>query len=35
MLFGEESARGTPSEEAKQMVHCYLDVGGSYIGRPR
>jgi len=31
MLFGEESARGTPPEEAKRMVHRYLDAGGNYI----
>lgn len=35
MLFGEESARGTPPEEAKQVAHRYLDAGGNYIGRPR
>jgi aryl-alcohol dehydrogenase-like predicted oxidoreductase len=31
MLFGEESARGTTPEEAKRMVHGYLDSGGNYI----
>ena len=31
MRFGEESCRGTPPEEAKRIVHRYIDAGGNYI----
>ncbi len=31
MLFGEESSRSTPAEEAEKMVHAYMDYGGTHI----
>lgn len=31
MIFGEESARSTPANEATRMIHAYLDAGGNHI----
>ena len=31
MIFGEESVRGTPADEAEHMIHRYLDAGGNFI----
>ncbi|MEM7801609.1 MAG: aldo/keto reductase [Chloroflexota bacterium] len=31
MLFGEESGRSTPENEAIQMMHAYIDRGGNHI----
>lgn len=31
MLFGEESGRSTPEDEAIRMVHAYIDAGGNHI----
>jgi aryl-alcohol dehydrogenase-like predicted oxidoreductase len=31
MLFGEESGRSTPEDEAIRMVHAYIDSGGNHI----
>jgi aryl-alcohol dehydrogenase-like predicted oxidoreductase len=31
MIFGEESERGTPPDEAEQMIHRFLDAGGNFI----
>ena len=31
MLFGEESGRGTPEDEAVRIVHAYIDHGGNHI----
>lgn len=31
MLFGEESGRSTPEDEAIRMVHAYMDRGGTHI----
>lgn len=31
MIFGEESKRSTPEEEAVSMIHRYLDFGGNHI----
>ena len=31
MIFGEDSARSTPPDEAERMIHRYLDAGGNFI----
>lgn len=31
MIFGEESKRSTPPEEAEKIIHHYLDMGGNHI----
>ena len=31
MLFGEESGRSTPEDEAIRMVHAYIDHGGNHL----
>lgn len=31
MIFGEDSPRSTPTDEAIRMVHRYLDAGGNHI----
>jgi len=31
MIFGEDSQRSTPPEEAGRIIHKYLDVGGNHI----
>jgi aryl-alcohol dehydrogenase-like predicted oxidoreductase len=31
MIFGEDSERSTPAEEAKEIIHRYLDAGGNHI----
>ena len=31
MIFGEESSRGTPPDEAERMIHRYLDAGGNHL----
>ncbi|MEL7434396.1 MAG: aldo/keto reductase [Chloroflexota bacterium] len=31
MLFGEESGRSTPEDEAIRMVHSYIDHGGNHL----
>ena len=31
MIFGEESTRGTPKDEAIRMVHRFLDAGGNHV----
>ncbi len=31
MIFGEQSERSTPPEEAKRMIHRFLDAGGNHI----
>ncbi|MEM6530393.1 MAG: aldo/keto reductase [Chloroflexota bacterium] len=31
MLFGEDSGRSTPEDEAIRMVHAYVDHGGNHI----
>ncbi|MEM9775400.1 MAG: aldo/keto reductase [Chloroflexota bacterium] len=31
MLFGEDSRRSTPEEDAIRMVHAYIDRGGNHI----
>lgn len=31
MLFGEESGRSTPEKEALEMVHAFVDHGGTHI----
>jgi aryl-alcohol dehydrogenase-like predicted oxidoreductase len=31
MLFGEESGRSTPEDEAIRMVHAYIEHGGNHI----
>lgn len=31
MIFGEKGSRGTPAEEAKAMIHRFLDVGGNLL----
>lgn len=31
MIFGEESERATPAEEATRMIAAYLDAGGNHI----
>src|SRR5260370_3161298 len=31
MIFGEDSPRGTPSDEAEKMTCNYLDAGGNHI----
>lgn len=31
MIFGEESSRGTPKDEAIRMIHRFLDAGGNHV----
>jgi aryl-alcohol dehydrogenase-like predicted oxidoreductase len=31
MIFGEESPRATPPDDARRMIHHYLDMGGNFI----
>ena len=31
MIFGEDSERSTPADEAKEIIHRYLDAGGNHI----
>jgi aryl-alcohol dehydrogenase-like predicted oxidoreductase len=31
MIFGEDSPRSTPPDEAERMIHRYLDAGGNHI----
>jgi aryl-alcohol dehydrogenase-like predicted oxidoreductase len=31
MIFGEDSQRGTPADEAEKIIHRYLDSGGNHI----
>lgn len=31
MIFGEESVRGTPPDEAERMIHHFIDAGGNFI----
>lgn len=31
MTFGDPSAKGTPPDEAKEMIHRYLDAGGNHL----
>lgn len=31
MIFGEESGRSTPEDEAVRMIHAYIDRGGNHI----
>ena len=31
MIFGEESGRATPPDEARRMIHAYLDAGGNHL----
>ena len=31
MIFGEEGSRSTPADEARQMIHAFLDAGGNHI----
>ncbi len=31
MIFGEDSERSTPANEAKEIIHRYLDAGGNHI----
>src|SRR2546429_8916801 len=33
MIFGEESVRGTPADEAEHMIHHFLDAGGNFIDK--
>jgi len=31
MIFGEDSKRSTPADQAKKIIHCFLDSGGNHI----
>jgi aryl-alcohol dehydrogenase-like predicted oxidoreductase len=31
MIFGEDSQRSTPADEAEKIIHHYLDIGGNHI----
>ncbi len=31
MIFGEQSQRGTPPDEAERMIHRFLDAGGNHF----
>lgn len=31
MIFGEDSKRSTPADEAEKIIHHYLDLGGNHI----
>lgn len=31
MIFGEQSGRGTPPDEAERMIHRFLDAGGNHL----
>jgi aryl-alcohol dehydrogenase-like predicted oxidoreductase len=31
MIFGEDSERSTPPDEAERMIHRYIDAGGNHI----
>ena len=31
MIFGEEGSRGTPKDDAAEMIHHFLDAGGNFI----
>jgi len=31
MIFGEESDRSTPADEAERLIHRFIDAGGNHI----
>jgi aryl-alcohol dehydrogenase-like predicted oxidoreductase len=31
MIFGDQSERSTPPEEATRIIHRFLDAGGNHI----
>ena len=31
MIFGEDSQRSTPADEARRMIDRFLDAGGNHI----
>jgi len=31
MIFGEDSGRSTPADEAERMIHRFLDAGGTHV----
>lgn len=31
MIFGEQSERATPAEEAERMIQRFIDAGGNFI----